>query len=43
MRRPRVLIVDDDPGVLKFVRANLQAMDFQTLTAMDGVEALGII
>jgi len=43
MRRPRVLIVDDDLGVLKFVRANLQAMDFQTLTAMDGAEALDII
>jgi len=43
VRRPRILIVDDDPGVLKFVRASLQAMDFQTLTAMDGAEALDII
>ena len=43
MRRPRVLIVDDDPVVLKFVKASLQAMDCETLTAMDGAEALGII
>lgn len=43
MRRPRILIVDDDPLVLKFVRANLQAVDCETLTAMDGAEALYII
>ena len=38
MPHPRVLIVDDDPVVLKFVQANLQAMDCETLTAMDGFE-----
>jgi len=43
MRHPRVLIVDDDPVVLRFVRANLQAMDFQTLMAVDGIEALELI
>ena len=43
MRRPQILIVDDDPVVLKFIRASLQAMDYETLTAMDGAEALGII
>ena len=40
MRRPRILIVDDDLAIIKFVRANLKAEDFETLTAMDGVEAL---
>ncbi len=43
MPHPRVLIVDDDPVVLKFVQANLQAMDCETLTAVDGVGALQII
>ena len=43
MPHPRVLIVDDDPVVLKFVQANLQAMDCETLTAVDGVEALQVI
>lgn len=43
MRKSRILIVDDDIGVLKSVRANLQARDCQTLTAMDGVEALQVI
>ncbi len=43
MRRPRILIVDDDPLVLKFVRANLQSMDYEIFAAMDGVEALHIV
>lgn len=43
MRKSRILIVDDDIGVVKSVRANLQARDCETLTAMDGVEALQII
>jgi len=42
MCRPRILIVDDEPLVLKFVRANLQAMDYETFAAMDGAEALHI-
>ncbi len=43
MRKTRILIVDDDIGVLKSVRANLQAKDCETLTAMDGNEALQVI
>jgi len=43
MRKPRILIVDDDLGVLKSVRANLQARDCETLIAMDGTEALQVI
>jgi len=43
MHKPRILIVDDDPGVLKFVRANLQARDCETLIATDGTEALRVI
>ena len=40
MHRRRILIVDDDPAILKFVRANLEATDYRTLTAVDGAEAL---
>ena len=43
MRKSRILIVDDDPGVVKSVRANLQARECETLIAMDGTEALQII
>jgi len=40
VHRRRILIVDDDPAILKFVRANLEATDYRTLTAVDGAEAL---
>ena len=43
MRKSRILIVDDDIAVVKSVRANLQARDCETLTAMDGIEALQVI
>ena len=43
MHRPRVLIVDDDLAIIKFVRANLKASDYETLTAIDGAEALETI
>ena len=40
MRKSRILVVDDDLGVVKSVRANLQTRDCEMLTAMDGEEAL---
>ncbi len=43
MRKSRILIVDDDIGVVKSVRANLQAIGCETLVAMDGTEALQVI
>jgi len=43
MRRLRILIVDDDPAILKFVQANLRAEGYETLGAMDGAEALQIM
>ncbi|MCK4722535.1 MAG: response regulator, partial [Dehalococcoidia bacterium] len=43
MCSPRILIVDDEPLVLKFVRANLQSMDYEIFAAMDGIEALHIV
>ena len=43
MARPRILIVDDDPIIRKFVRANLEARDYETLMAIDGAEAFRVV
>ncbi len=43
MRRPCILIVDDNEMIIKFVRANLEAEGWQTVMAMDGDEALQLI
>jgi len=40
MRAPRILMVDDDPSIRKFVQANLQARGYDVLTAGDGEEAI---
>jgi DNA-binding response OmpR family regulator len=40
MNIPRILVVDDDPSILKLVRANLEARGYQVLTAADGEEAI---
>jgi two-component system KDP operon response regulator KdpE len=37
---PRILIVDDDIAIAKFIRANLEAEGWQTIRAADGAEAL---
>ncbi len=36
----RILVVDDDPSILKFVQANLEARGYQALTAADGEKAI---
>ena len=36
----RILVVDDDPSILKFVQANLEARGYQVLTAADGEKAI---
>lgn len=40
MNNTRVLLVDDDPVILKFVGANLKARNFEVITAEDGESAL---
>ncbi len=40
MNNTRVLLVDDDPVILKFVGANLKARNFDVTTAEDGESAL---
>ncbi len=43
MRRPQILIVDDDPVLIRFLRANLEARDCEVLTAIGGAEALNLV
>lgn len=43
MRRLRILIVDDELAIIKFLRANLEANDFEVIAARDGAEALQTI
>ena len=40
MRKPRVLVVDDEPETVKYVSANLRARGYEVLTAEDGRTAL---
>ncbi|MCJ7515619.1 MAG: response regulator transcription factor [Dehalococcoidia bacterium] len=40
VQRPRILIVDDDTAITKFIRANLESEGWQTIRAADGAEAL---
>jgi DNA-binding response OmpR family regulator len=43
MKDARVLIVDDDPAIRKFIRANLEARNYEVLLAPDGESALQIL
>lgn len=38
--RPRVLVVDDEPQILRFLRTTLGAADYDVVEATNGVEAL---
>jgi two-component system KDP operon response regulator KdpE len=40
MKRPRVLVVDDEPQILRFLRPGLTAGDFDVITATTGAEAV---
>ncbi len=40
MKKPRVLVVDDEPETVKYVSANLRARGYDVLTAEDGRMAL---
>jgi DNA-binding response OmpR family regulator len=42
-RQPKILVIDDDPGIIRFVRANLQVEGYEILTAMDGDEAIRVV
>ena len=36
----RILVVDDEPQILRALRINLQARDYEVVTAADGASAL---
>jgi len=40
MKKTRVLVVDDELSIIKFLRATLEARGYEVLTAINGVEAL---
>ena len=39
----RVLVVDDEPAVIRFVRTGLNALGYEVTTATGGAEALGLV
>ena len=41
--RPRILLVDDDPGVRHYCERVLRSGGFEVLSCVDGVEALAVI
>jgi DNA-binding response OmpR family regulator len=43
MRKPRILVADDEPAIRKFVRANLEAREYETILAGDGSEAIAAL
>lgn len=40
MKKTRILVIDDELSIIKFLRANLEANDFEVLTAVNGAEGL---
>ena len=42
MRKTRILVVDDELSIIKFLRANLEANSYQVFTALNGDEALKV-
>lgn len=43
MRPAKILVVDDEPHLVKLVRSNLEAQRYKVLTAMDGLSALAMV
>jgi DNA-binding response OmpR family regulator len=39
-RRPRILVIDDDPGIIQILEANLNHANFQVISAANGTQAL---
>jgi len=40
MNKTRILVVDDELSIIKFLRANLESKGYEVLTAINGTEAL---
>ena len=43
MRPAKILVVDDEPHLLKLVRSNLETQHYKVITALDGVSGLGMV
>jgi len=43
MAKTRILVVDDEISIIKFLRANLESKGYKVFAAMDGAEALQAI
>src|SRR5262245_46958731 len=43
MSNERILVVDDDPLILRLVRVHLEKAGFRIITAMNGEDALNIV
>jgi two-component system KDP operon response regulator KdpE len=43
MRPAKILVVDDEPHLVKLVRSNLEAQRYKVITAMDGPSALALV
>lgn len=42
MRPPKILVVDDEPHLIKLVRTNLEAQHYKVITALDGPTGLAM-
>ncbi len=43
MRPAKILVVDDEPHLVKLVRSNLEAQHFRVITAMDGPSGVAMV
>lgn len=43
MEKGRILVVDDEPGIVDIAKANLEGYGYSVIAAYDGVEALRLI
>jgi len=43
MDKKRILIVDDEPDLVEFVKIRLEANNYETITAVDGEEAIAAV
>ncbi len=43
MRPAKILVIDDEPHLVKLVRSNLEAQHFKVASAMDGVSGLAMV
>lgn len=43
MHKGRILVVDDEPGIVDIARANLEGYGYEVISAVDGSEALARI